>query len=70
MIPYSMKLAKKREDIKIKFQKMKGTLLDSIPWLKSLIQINKYILQCSDRRAENQTRKDGRDTNIGPRFNF
>ena len=34
MMPYSMKFAKKAK-IKIKFQKMKGTFLDNIPWLKS-----------------------------------
>ena len=33
-MPFSTKFAKKAK-IKIQFQKMKGTLLDSIPWLKS-----------------------------------
>ena len=33
-MPYSMKFAKKAK-IKIKFQKMKSTFLDSIPWLNS-----------------------------------
>ena len=33
MMPYSMKFEKKK--IIIKFQKMKGTFLDSIPWLES-----------------------------------
>ena len=28
-------ICKKKEKIKIKFQKMKGKFLDSIPWLKS-----------------------------------
>ena len=28
-------ICKKKAKIKIKFQKMKGTLLDSIPWFKS-----------------------------------
>ena len=28
-------ICKKKAKIKIKFQKMKGTFLDSIPWLKS-----------------------------------
>ena len=34
MMSHSMKCVKKAK-IKIKFQKMKGTFLDSIPWLKS-----------------------------------
>ena len=33
-MPYSMKFAKKAK-IEIKFQKMKDTFLDRIPWLKS-----------------------------------
>ena len=48
MLPYSMKFEKKAK-IKIKFQKMKGTFLDSNPWLKShqpplvYIQIEKEL---------------------------
>ena len=33
-MPFSMKFAKKLK-IKIKFQKMKGNFMDSIPWLKN-----------------------------------
>ena len=32
-------ICKRKAEIKIKFQKMKGTFLDSIPWLKSHIYI-------------------------------
>ena len=34
MMAYPMKFEKKSK-IKLKYQKMKGTFLDSIPWLKS-----------------------------------
>ena len=34
-MPYSMKFAQKKTKIKIKFQKIKNTFLDSTPWLKS-----------------------------------
>ena len=39
MMPNSMKFANKRAKIKIKFQKMKFTFSDSIPWLKSLEKV-------------------------------
>ena len=32
---YLMKFAKKKAKIKIKFEKMKGTFMDNIPWLKN-----------------------------------
>ena len=34
-MPYSMKSAKNKAKVKIKFQKMKGTFFDNIAWLKS-----------------------------------
>ena len=35
MMPYSMKYVQKKAKIKIKFPKMKGNFMDSIPCLKS-----------------------------------
>ena len=43
-------ICKKKAKIKIKFQKMKSTFLDSIPWLKShqsvyILERNKLVFQ-------------------------
>ena len=56
MIPYSIKFAnqkitKKKAKIKIKFQKMRGTFSDSIPWLKSHQPPLNYTYAYSTRHA-------------------
>ena len=43
-------IQKKNSKIKIKFQKMKGTFMDSIPWLKSHQQPLMYMYICIKTR--------------------